>query len=96
MQIEDNRRLKHHQEQQLLQQQASVKHTTSRSNKLTTAARRKSLEEIFTVLLMSAEMSRELERKEQKTQQPGENNLLGLNSCVYIFDVWWIGWMILS
>ena len=72
LQREDKRRNMHYRERLMQQQQASAKHISSKSDRLTQAARRRSLEEIFTVLLLSADMTRELEKKKQKQkQQPG-------------------------
>jgi hypothetical protein len=73
LQSEDNMRNIHLQEQRLKQQQASAKHISSKSNRMIMAARQKSLEEIFSVLLLSAEMTRELEKnKKKKATQEGK------------------------
>ena len=70
--LQEKKKSKCMQEERKMMEQASTKHTTNRSNRLTGAARRKSLEEIFEVLLMSAEMSRDMTR--QKNISTGINS----------------------
>jgi len=72
-------RVKKMREEQELQEQALRKHATSKSNRLIAAARRKSLEEIFAVLLMSADLAREREKQkkakeEEKTRAQDNDN----------------------